>query len=54
MPLHAKIHRFLLDGCLGAGGQGVVYEGYGAGGRRVAVKALHRVSDGDRVFLIEG
>lgn len=25
-----------------------------AGGRRVAVKALHRVSDGDRVFLIEG
>ncbi|WP_405761094.1 serine/threonine-protein kinase [Streptomyces sp. NBC_00045] len=39
---------FYLDGRLGAGGQGVVDEGYGVDGRRVAVKALHRVEDGDR------
>ncbi|WP_406385837.1 protein kinase domain-containing protein [Streptomyces sp. NBC_00211] len=39
---------FYLDGRLGAGGQGVVYEAYGADGERVAVKALHRVEDGDR------
>ncbi|GAA3211964.1 WD40 repeat domain-containing serine/threonine protein kinase [Actinocorallia longicatena] len=32
---------YWLAGRLGAGGQGVVYEGYDAGGARVAVKALH-------------
>ncbi|WP_242886291.1 WD40 repeat domain-containing serine/threonine protein kinase [Actinomadura litoris] len=33
---------------LGAGGQGVVYEAYGADGARVAVKALHGVFAGER------
>ncbi|MFE5325363.1 protein kinase [Embleya sp. NPDC056575] len=42
---------FYLDGRLGAGGQGVVYEGYGPDGTRVAVKALHRVGDADRENL---
>ncbi|MFD8982396.1 protein kinase [Streptomyces sp. NPDC059564] len=42
---------YYLDGRLGAGGQGVVYEGYGPDGERVAVKALHRVSDRDRDML---
>ncbi|MEU3726625.1 WD40 repeat domain-containing serine/threonine-protein kinase [Streptomyces sp. NPDC031705] len=46
-----QLGGFYLDGRLGAGGQGVVYEGYGADGERVAVKALHRVSDGDRDML---
>ncbi|WP_269453117.1 protein kinase domain-containing protein [Yinghuangia sp. ASG 101] len=42
---------FYLDGRLGAGGQGVVYEGYGPDGTRVAVKALHGVGDADRENL---
>ncbi|MGW5863907.1 protein kinase domain-containing protein [Streptomyces sp. NPDC055239] len=46
-----QLGSFYLDGRLGAGGQGVVYEGYGADGKRVAVKALHGVSDGDRDML---
>ncbi|MFD3487019.1 protein kinase [Streptomyces sp. NPDC058665] len=43
-----QLGTFYLDGRLGAGGQGVVYEGYDAEGGRVAVKALHGVSDSDR------
>ncbi|MFI0355435.1 WD40 repeat domain-containing serine/threonine protein kinase [Actinomadura sp. 9N407] len=46
-----QLGAFYLDGRLGAGGQGVVYEGYGPGGERVAVKALHGVSDRDRDLL---
>ncbi|REE95920.1 WD40 repeat domain-containing serine/threonine protein kinase [Thermomonospora umbrina] len=44
-PLQSTDPRHLgsywLAGRLGAGGQGVVYEGYDAAGTRVAVKALH-------------
>jgi predicted Ser/Thr protein kinase len=36
-----RIGRYWLAGRLGAGGQGVVYEGYDEDGRRVAVKVLH-------------
>ncbi|GAA3207170.1 WD40 repeat domain-containing serine/threonine-protein kinase [Actinocorallia longicatena] len=36
-----EIGGYWLAGRLGAGGQGVVYEAYGADGVRVAVKALH-------------
>ncbi|MFJ9825829.1 protein kinase [Streptomyces sp. NPDC101160] len=46
-----QLGGYYLDGRLGAGGQGVVYEGYGADGRRVAVKALHEASFGDRAML---
>lgn len=46
-----QLGAFYLDGRLGAGGQGVVYEGYGPDGERVAVKALHGVSDRDRDLL---
>ncbi|GLZ13429.1 hypothetical protein Acsp04_36640 [Actinomadura sp. NBRC 104425] len=42
---------FYLDGRLGAGGQGVVYEGYGPDGERVAVKALHGVGATEREML---
>ncbi|MFF1356684.1 hypothetical protein [Streptomyces sp. NPDC058297] len=42
---------FYLDGRLGSGGQGVVYEGHGTDGGRVAVKALHGVSAADRDML---
>ncbi|QKG18772.1 serine/threonine-protein kinase [Actinomadura verrucosospora] len=54
-PLHPgdprQLGSFYLDGRLGAGGQGVVYEGYGPDGERVAVKALHGVRDEDRETL---
>ncbi|MBB6344208.1 WD40 repeat protein/predicted Ser/Thr protein kinase [Nonomuraea muscovyensis] len=33
---------YWLAGRIGAGGQGVVYEGYAEDGRRVAIKVLHR------------
>ncbi|MGI5417549.1 protein kinase domain-containing protein [Actinomadura luteofluorescens] len=46
-----QLGSFYLDGRLGAGGQGVVYEGYGPGGERVAVKALYGVHDRDREML---
>jgi WD40 repeat protein len=46
-----QLGTFYLDGRLGSGGQGVVYEGYGADNERVAVKALHGVSDRDRDML---
>ncbi|MEV4891619.1 serine/threonine-protein kinase, partial [Nonomuraea sp. NPDC055795] len=36
-----RLGSYWLAGRLGAGGQGVVYEGYGEDGRRVAVKVLH-------------
>lgn len=36
-----KLGQYWLSGRLGAGGQGVVYEAYDGGGRRVAVKVLH-------------
>ncbi|MBG0815682.1 serine/threonine-protein kinase [Planomonospora sp. ID82291] len=36
-----RLGGYWLAGRLGAGGQGVVYEAYDAGGRRVAVKVLH-------------
>ena len=36
-----RLGDYWLAGRLGAGGQGVVYEAYDAGGRRVAVKVLH-------------
>lgn len=36
-----RIGGYWLAGRLGAGGQGVVYEGYDAAGRRVAIKMLH-------------
>jgi WD40 repeat protein len=48
-----QLGSFYLDGRLGAGGFGVVYEGYGADGGRVAVKTLHRVEHGDRDLLRE-
>ncbi|REE97769.1 WD40 repeat domain-containing serine/threonine-protein kinase [Thermomonospora umbrina] len=37
----SRLGDYWLAGRLGAGGQGVVYEGYGPDGVRVAVKALH-------------
>ncbi|NUP00837.1 MAG: serine/threonine protein kinase, partial [Nonomuraea sp.] len=37
----AHVGDYALAGRLGAGGQGVVYEGYGPAGERVAVKVLH-------------
>lgn len=43
-----QLGAFYLDRRLGSGGQGVVYEGYGPSGDRVAVKVLHGVSDRDR------
>lgn len=46
-----QLGAFYLDGRLGAGGQGVVYEGYGPDGERVAVKALHGVGDTEREML---
>ncbi|UGQ11775.1 protein kinase [Yinghuangia sp. ASG 101] len=46
-----QLGAFYLDGRLGAGGQGVVYEAYGPDGTRVAVKALHGVGDADRENL---
>ncbi|WP_149258731.1 serine/threonine-protein kinase [Actinomadura sp. K4S16] len=36
-----RLGDYLLAGRLGTGGQGVVYEGYGPDGARVAVKTLH-------------
>ncbi|NUR90549.1 MAG: serine/threonine protein kinase, partial [Nonomuraea sp.] len=36
-----RLGGYWLAGRLGAGGQGVVYEGYAEDGRRVAVKVLH-------------
>ncbi|MGW0807847.1 WD40 repeat domain-containing serine/threonine protein kinase [Nonomuraea sp. NPDC002799] len=36
-----RIGHYALAGRLGAGGQGVVFEGYGPGGERVAIKVLH-------------
>ncbi|WP_185949395.1 WD40 repeat domain-containing serine/threonine protein kinase [Microbispora sp. KK1-11] len=36
-----RLGDYWLAGRLGAGGQGVVYEAYDGGGRRVAVKVLH-------------
>ncbi|WP_327084971.1 serine/threonine-protein kinase [Nonomuraea sp. NBC_01738] len=48
-PLEAadpqRIDGYLLAGRLGAGGQGVVYEGYDESGGRVAIKLLHGLSD---------
>ncbi|MGW3045804.1 protein kinase domain-containing protein [Kitasatospora sp. NPDC001159] len=38
-----QLGRFYLDGRLGSGGQGVVYEGYAADGQRAAVKVLRAV-----------
>ncbi|MFD0902161.1 protein kinase domain-containing protein [Actinomadura sediminis] len=46
-----QLGDYYLDGRLGSGGQGVVYDGYGPNGERVAVKALHGVSDRDREML---
>ncbi|MFP3962339.1 WD40 repeat domain-containing serine/threonine protein kinase [Actinomadura fulvescens] len=48
-----QLGPYWLAGRLGAGGQGVVYEGYDAQGARVAVKALHAefVGDGHREML---
>ncbi|MCD0452025.1 protein kinase [Actinocorallia sp. API 0066] len=48
-----QLGGYWLAGRLGAGGQGVVYEGYDVRGNRVAVKALHAeyVSEGDRSLL---
>ncbi|MFC0038526.1 WD40 repeat domain-containing serine/threonine protein kinase [Actinomadura rayongensis] len=46
-----QLGAYYLDGRLGSGGQGVVYEGYGPDNGRVAVKALHGVSDRDRNLL---
>ncbi|WP_262403600.1 serine/threonine-protein kinase [Actinomadura sp. CNU-125] len=40
-----RIGEFWLAGRLGAGGQGVVYEGYGPDGGRVAIKVLHGASE---------
>jgi WD40 repeat protein len=37
-----KLGAYWLAARLGSGGQGVVYEAYGAQGNRVALKALHR------------
>ncbi|GLX00778.1 serine/threonine-protein kinase [Microtetraspora sp. NBRC 16547] len=37
----ARLGDYWLAGRLGAGGQGVVYEAYDPGGRRVAIKVLH-------------
>lgn len=37
-----KLGGYWLAGRIGSGGQGVVYEAYGAQGNRVALKALHR------------
>ncbi|MFI0374037.1 protein kinase [Actinomadura sp. 1N219] len=42
-----QLGDYYLDGRLGSGGQGVVYEGFGPDGARVAVKVLRRVSDAD-------
>ncbi|MBE1536606.1 WD40 repeat domain-containing serine/threonine-protein kinase [Actinomadura algeriensis] len=54
-PLHPgdprQLGAYYLDARLGAGGQGVVYEGYGPDGGRVAIKALHSVGDGFRDLL---
>ncbi|ETK37768.1 WD40 repeat domain-containing serine/threonine protein kinase [Microbispora sp. ATCC PTA-5024] len=36
-----QLGEYWLAGRLGEGGQGVVYEGYDASGRRVAIKVLH-------------
>nr|WP_214416037.1 WD40 repeat domain-containing serine/threonine protein kinase [Sphaerisporangium fuscum] len=36
-----RLGEYWLAGRLGAGGQGVVYEAYDPGGRRVAIKVLH-------------
>ncbi|WP_214321785.1 serine/threonine-protein kinase [Nonomuraea sediminis] len=36
-----QLGEFWLAGRLGEGGQGVVYEGYGPAGQRVAIKVLH-------------
>ncbi|MGW6395368.1 WD40 repeat domain-containing serine/threonine protein kinase [Streptomyces sp. NPDC055103] len=46
-----QLGAYYLDGRLGAGGQGVVYEGYGEDGRRVAVKTLNEAGFADRVML---
>ncbi|WP_078911094.1 protein kinase domain-containing protein [Streptomyces sp. NRRL WC-3742] len=46
-----QLGGYYLDGRLGAGGQGVVYEGYDAHGRRVAVKVLRAVDEEDRARL---
>ncbi|MFB8169955.1 WD40 repeat domain-containing serine/threonine protein kinase [Kitasatospora purpeofusca] len=46
-----QLGRFYLDGRLGAGGQGVVYEGYDPDGTRVAVKVLRAVDVPDRERL---
>ncbi|MEV6038127.1 serine/threonine-protein kinase [Nonomuraea sp. NPDC052116] len=43
-----RIGDYWLAGRLGSGGQGVVYDAYDAGGRRVAVKVLH--ANGDRAI----
>ncbi|MFI6786734.1 protein kinase [Nonomuraea sp. NPDC050383] len=43
-PQH--VGPYWLAGRLGAGGQGVVYEAYDAGGLRVALKVLHPGGDG--------
>ncbi len=36
-----RLGEYILAGRLGEGGQGVVYEGYGLTGQRVAIKVLH-------------
>ncbi|MBO3749777.1 protein kinase [Streptosporangiaceae bacterium NEAU-GS5] len=36
-----QLGQYALAGRLGEGGQGVVYEGYGPAGQRVAIKVLH-------------
>ncbi|MEU7000235.1 serine/threonine-protein kinase [Nonomuraea sp. NPDC046570] len=45
-----RIGGYALAGRLGSGGQGVVYEGYGESGERVAVKVLHVESSLRRPF----
>jgi WD40 repeat protein/predicted Ser/Thr protein kinase len=42
-----RIGDYWLAGRLGSGGQGVVYEAYDPGGRRVAIKVLHASDHGD-------
>ncbi|WP_169952561.1 WD40 repeat domain-containing serine/threonine protein kinase [Microbispora sp. H11081] len=46
----ARLGRYRLAGRLGAGGQGVVYEGYDEVANRVAVKVLHAYLPGDSLL----